>query len=332
MGRGQGLLEAGATQARGPCQCFFFTSHLRDVWAGSAPTGKREPKGKETLLELASLYLWLERKADESGSVPGVPSAIVLKERLADTRMNVAGQLEIVQLVPPRLPIATVQAIRAYIANPPDYDKLKAGERVVEEKMTDETRLRLEAARAEADRDAEQARNQRLERMEGLRAQQAAQQAAPQPGKATDKTAEIQAAKEAARRAEAKLAAEVFGAAELVRVTAAAAAGIAASTAEGERLAAGTPPENQESGRGNPDAGAQPDVTGKATIAQVADIKKLCQAVGITREKLVEMLARVKATKVGDLSYAHAALLIDKLEKASLKVAVDGVPFATGNE
>ena len=120
--------------------------------------------------------------------------------------------------------------------------------------------------------------------------------------------------------------------AELARVTAAADAGIAASTAEGERLAAGTPPENQESGRGNPDAGSKPDVNGKATIAQVADIKKLCQACGVTRERLAEMLARVKAAKVGDMSYRHAALLIDKLEKASLKVAVDGVPFATGNE
>jgi hypothetical protein len=236
----------------------------------------------------------------------------VLKERLADTRMNAAGQLEIVQLVPPRLPVATVQAIRAYIANPPDYDKLKTGERVIEERMTDETKLRLEAARAEADRDAEVARNQRLERMEGLRAQQAAQQAAAQPGKASDKTAEMQAAKTEAKQAEA------------------ATADMAAKMEEGKRLAAATPPENQEVGRGNPDAGAKPDVNGKATIAQVADIKKLCQACGVTREKLVEMIARVKAAKVTDMSYQHAAILIDKLEKASLKVPVEGVPFAAG--
>jgi hypothetical protein len=374
----QVLLKLGAR-----CQCFFFTSHLRDVWAGNSPTGKREPKGKETLLELASLYLWLERKPDESGNVPGIPSAIVLKERLADTRMNAAGQLEIVQLVPPRLPVATVQAIRQYIANPPDYDKLKTGERVIEEKMTDETRLRLEAARAEADREAEVARNQRLDRMERLRAQQAAQQAKPQPGKATDKTAELQAAKDAARLAGAievtKLLAEDPVAVDTV------ASEMAVQMEAGKRLAAATPPENQEAGRGNPDAGAKPDVNGKATIAQVADIRNLCQAVGIRREELAEwltkadaakvsdlsfvdaisliaylkntsndgkctiaqvadikklraacnvsdelmgrMLAKVNAKKYSDLSYQHAAILIDKLEKASLKVQVDDVPY-----
>ena len=106
------------------CQCFYFTTHLRDEFKGGKPSGKREPRGKETLAELASLYLWLERLPDEKGNVPEKPTAIVLKQRLADTRINAVGELEVTALMPPRIPVATVQAIRGYIANPPDYAKL----------------------------------------------------------------------------------------------------------------------------------------------------------------------------------------------------------------
>ena len=31
------------------CDTFVFTSHMRAVWKGSTPTGRREPKGKDTL-------------------------------------------------------------------------------------------------------------------------------------------------------------------------------------------------------------------------------------------------------------------------------------------
>src|SRR3954466_5105790 len=44
------------------CQTFVFCSHMANVWASDRPTGKRKPKGKETLMELASLYLQMERK------------------------------------------------------------------------------------------------------------------------------------------------------------------------------------------------------------------------------------------------------------------------------
>lgn len=304
----QVLLKVGAK-----CKCFFFTSHLRDSWSGNTPTGKREPKGKETLLELASLYLWLERKPDDKGNVPGKPSAIVLKERLADTFMDEAGNLQIVHLLPPRLPVATVDAIRGYIAAPPDYQKLKAGERVEEEKLSDETRLRLEAAKAEAERDAEQARLQRMERMEAIRGNQTQQAAAPGPAKATDKTAEVQAAKTETKAADAE--------AEKV------AADMQAKIEEGNRLAEKAPPEHQQIGRGNPDAGSRPDENGKATIAQVADIKKLCEACSVDGPKLKAMLARVNAAKVSDLSYKHAELLVKKLEEQAAKVEVAGVPY-----
>ncbi len=135
------------------CQCFVFITHLRDEFRGNAPTGKREPRGKETLAELASLYLWLERLPDDKGNVPEIPSAIVLKQRLADTSIDKAGELVITALMPPRIPVATVNSIRQYIANPPDYAKLTAGERIVEKQFTeaDMERLRLQRAQAETE-------------------------------------------------------------------------------------------------------------------------------------------------------------------------------------
>lgn len=150
------------------CQCFFFTTHLRDEFKGGKPSGKREPRGKETLAELASLYLWLERLPDEKGVVSDKPSAIVLKQRLADTRMNAAGELEIVNLMPPRIPVATVQAIRGYIANPPDYGKLAAGERVIERPVTEIELQRMKLATAEAQTQAATAQASVLDRQREL--------------------------------------------------------------------------------------------------------------------------------------------------------------------
>lgn len=128
------------------CKTFYFTAHLRDEFMGAIPTGKREPKGKDTLLELASLYLWFDRKAAIDGSVPEKPRAIVLKERLSDTIFDAAtGDVRIVPLLPPRIPVATPQSIREYIANPPDYAKLKDEEKYVEAAITDDDRLALKA-------------------------------------------------------------------------------------------------------------------------------------------------------------------------------------------
>ena len=145
------------------CETFAFTSHMGNVWEGSAPVkGKRKPKGKETLMELASLYLHLERKADDKGNVPGKPSAIVLKSRLASTRLNPdTGDVEIVPTLPPRLPVATPAEIRKYMLAPPNYDKLKAGERIPEQRLSDDERLQLQTAKAQAEAEAERLRMER---------------------------------------------------------------------------------------------------------------------------------------------------------------------------
>lgn len=157
------------------CECFVFTAHLRNVWSGNKPTGQRAPKGKETLMELASLYLKLERKPDEKGRVPDKPSARVLKSRLARTSFDAAtGEVQTQPILPPHLPEATPTAIRRYIEKPADYSHLKKGELLPEERMSDDERLAMQTTKAEAERDTEEAK---LRRMELMRLAGAEQQA-----------------------------------------------------------------------------------------------------------------------------------------------------------
>lgn len=146
-------------------ETFVFTAHLRNVWEGGRPTGKRSPKGKETLMELTSLYLHLERKADDKGRVADKPSARVLKTRLAYAAVDEAGDITIKPILPPYLHEATPAAIRRYIEQPADYAKLKKSELLPEERLSDDQRLTMQAGMAEANRDAEQAKLSRMELM-----------------------------------------------------------------------------------------------------------------------------------------------------------------------
>lgn len=146
------------------CETFVFVSHMRAVFRDNRPVpGRKQPKGKETLMELASLYLRLERVPDVKGNVPEVPSAIVIKNRLSVPRFE-GGSLSWVNVLPPRIPVATPAAIREYIQHPPDYAKLKPAERAPEEHASEEELAMMKLATAEAQRDAEQARLERLTR------------------------------------------------------------------------------------------------------------------------------------------------------------------------
>jgi len=161
-------------------ETLYLTVHLRDEFRGNAPTGKREPKGKETLFELASLFLWFEREKDKQGNVAAVPAANVLKSRLAKT-IFVDDELKVVPVLPPRLPIATPKAIRQYISAPPDYSKLKKDERVKEHEMSDEEKLRLQAQIAISTAEAATAELAKADRQIALATAQAARQQATTP-------------------------------------------------------------------------------------------------------------------------------------------------------
>ena len=223
------------------CQCFYFTTHLRDEFRGGKPSGKRDPRGKETLAELASLYLWLERLPNEKGEVNDKPSAIVLKQRLADTYIGDDGNLVTVALMPPRIPVATVQAIRGYIANPPDYTKLATGERVIEKVASEEDLLRLKLAVAETDRDATNARITLEGNRKSFAEVQAAKRAsAPQ---ASDQ-AHVAVADQAAKKAIATGGA-VAEQAEIERLNAKAEAELVEADAKAKELAASAPAEHK---------------------------------------------------------------------------------------
>lgn len=136
------------------CESFVFVSHMGTVWAGDKPTGKRKPKGKETLMELASLYLLMERKPDAKGVVPEKPAAVVLKSRLAYTSVDADGDVGIKPVLPPRLPVATPRAIREYCNRPADYAALASDERVYADRLSDDEKMQLRLATAEAEAEA----------------------------------------------------------------------------------------------------------------------------------------------------------------------------------
>jgi hypothetical protein len=176
------------------CETFAFTVHMGSVFgADGKPTGKRKVKGKETLSELASLFLQLERKANPKGEVPAKPAAVVLKSRLVSMIVAAGGEVETTPTLPPRLPVATPATIRRYMAAPPDYARLKPDELAPEQTMSEDDRLMARMATAEAERDAEQAKLARVEREQAARQRQHAAPApattpAPTPAPSTNGT------------------------------------------------------------------------------------------------------------------------------------------------
>lgn len=138
------------------CQTFFFTAHLRSRYEGNAPAKSadirkaKEAKGKDTLLELASLYLWLDRRPDkETGKYPKVPRAWVQKDRMADTFINNEGEVVITPLLPPVIEQATIKQIRDYISKGFNYDGNSKLLKTDVEAMTEEEKLCLEREIAE---------------------------------------------------------------------------------------------------------------------------------------------------------------------------------------
>ena len=129
-------------------QTFTFSVHLKQVWKHGKPTDKLAPKGKSTLMELATLYMHLEREEDNP-----IPAGIVLKSRLTNITKTKAG-VKIATILPPRLPRATAEDIRNYILNPPDYSKLKEEEQVQERALTADDKLELAKETAEAQKEA----------------------------------------------------------------------------------------------------------------------------------------------------------------------------------
>jgi hypothetical protein len=141
-------------------QTFVLNVHLKNEWAAGAKTGRQVAEGLDVLEKLATLHLELDRSPKEKGKeAPRVPSAIVKKERLV--RFSPDGND--LPILPPRVPICTPDAIRGYIMTPPDFSRLDAGERLPDQSMSDDERLRIQAAIAENNRAAEESKVSALE-------------------------------------------------------------------------------------------------------------------------------------------------------------------------
>lgn len=93
------------------------TSHLKPVWAGSKPVpGLFRPKGKETLVQLASLSIWLQHHA----AWPP-PNGLVMYSRMTRLALGPEGP-EPRTVLPLKLTPATWARIRQYMAQPYDPD------------------------------------------------------------------------------------------------------------------------------------------------------------------------------------------------------------------
>jgi hypothetical protein len=139
---------------------FVLNVHLKNEWSGNAKTGKQIAEGLDVLEKLATLHLELDRTPKEKGKdAPRVPSGIVKKERLV--RFSPDGND--MPILPPRVPICTPDAIRGYIMTPPDFSRLDAGERLPDQSMSDDEKLRIQASIAENNRVAEESRLSAME-------------------------------------------------------------------------------------------------------------------------------------------------------------------------
>jgi hypothetical protein len=169
------------------CQTFAFTTHLRQVFKFGKPVeGKFEAKGKNTLRETATLFLTLSRKPRKKGDPPcEAPWAEVDKNRLV-VFQTVDGKKKIKGVTPPVLPVATPDAIREYINNPPDFANLKEEELKVEKELSKEEELELQREIAEANLQAAEAQERVTKQQVSLQAAREKALAKLRPGLKTE--------------------------------------------------------------------------------------------------------------------------------------------------
>jgi len=273
-------------------ETFVFTAHMGNEWKGTSPTSKRVPKGKETLFELASLYLLVERKPDEKGKVSDAPSAIVLKSRLAKTVIYENGEISISPILPPRLAVATPKAIREYEINPPDYKKLKKSELAPEEHMSEEDLLAMRAQVAADERETEQLKLNRLEML-----QQAANRQKPKAAAATMTTeAKPQATTSAGQDADGATEHDAAGMQSSPRT--------AAPTVQAESETEPTATESQQQQASSPEAEADDVYT---------QLDKQRQTMNVAPEKWRAILAKRNATELRQLTTDQATAILASL-------------------
>lgn len=142
-------------------ETLYFVAHTKREWIGNSPTANIVPKGKQTLFELASLYLMFDRSA-KNGVKPQKPAANVLKQRIVDFSIT-DGEIDFTPILPPRLPEATPKMIREYMLNPADYSKLKEAEKFIDRMPSESEILALKTNLAETELNTETMRGNRMD-------------------------------------------------------------------------------------------------------------------------------------------------------------------------
>ena len=188
-------------QARRINGSIVLINHLGKVWKDGKPTEKDKVKGVDTIYQLASLYLVLSRGPDAKGKIPAAPVGSISeanggKSRLVHTSINPeTGEVELKPILPPRIEPCTPTSIRKYIAAPPDYEKLKKGENIEVQQLSDDEKLLIQREIAQSQLEVEQTRLTALERLQqqteqqaALRLKQAAAAAATQKPESVAKT------------------------------------------------------------------------------------------------------------------------------------------------
>ena len=152
-----------ATDCRLRFETFVMNVHLKNEWKHGGKTGQRIAEGLDVLSKLATLHIELDRTPPAKGKeVPPCAKGIARKERLI--RFGAVSDDD-KPILPPFLEQATPAKIREYILNPPDFEKLKPGERMPEESLTDDEKLLIQQDISRNNAEAATAELSRVDRM-----------------------------------------------------------------------------------------------------------------------------------------------------------------------
>lgn len=131
------------------CETLVLTTHMKVAYVDGIPTKRRIPKGKETISEVASIYMTLSRSVNSNSSQVSLPPSGICvypggKSRLV--RMN-PHSMTLEPLLPPRIKNASPSGIREYLRSPPDFSNLEDYEQATnQDEMSDDDRLQMKVA------------------------------------------------------------------------------------------------------------------------------------------------------------------------------------------
>lgn len=130
------------------CESLILTIHMKNEFKGPKPTGRRIPRGKETIMDIASLYLTLTRTVKAGKKVVQSAPSGICKWPQGKSRLLYLDResKETRQVLPPHIPDASPDGIRKYLVHPVNLNNLKPDERAVPEtELSEEDRLILQA-------------------------------------------------------------------------------------------------------------------------------------------------------------------------------------------